>query len=219
MVPVMLAAATAAGAVNGLLIVFVRLQPFIATLATMAAYRGLTYAISGRQIYPELATSAIHDRFLLGFDDFLGRVPYAFFRPRARLRGGAIRSVVHEVRPGRLYGRRQCSRPLGFRASASVEPLSRPMRFPGFCAGLAALAARLTNDDVAGKSRHRHRIVGDRRRDRRRRQPARRRRRRDRARDRRIPYGRHFDRPQPRRRDDLRPTGLDRAHPAGGGRL
>ena len=40
-VPVMLALATAAGAVNGLLIVFVRLQPFIATLATMAAYRGV----------------------------------------------------------------------------------------------------------------------------------------------------------------------------------
>ena len=78
-IPVMLAAATAAGAVNGLLIVFARLQPFIATLATMAAYRGLTYAISGRQIYPELATSAIHDRFFLGFDNFTGRFPYAFF--------------------------------------------------------------------------------------------------------------------------------------------
>ena len=51
-VPAMLAVATAAGALNGALIVFVRLQPFIATLATMAAYRGLTYAISGRQLYP-----------------------------------------------------------------------------------------------------------------------------------------------------------------------
>jgi ribose/xylose/arabinose/galactoside ABC-type transport system permease subunit len=78
-VPAMLAAATAAGALNGLLIVFVRLQPFIATLATMAAYRGLTYAISGRQIYPELATSAIDDRLLLSFDDSVGRIPCAFF--------------------------------------------------------------------------------------------------------------------------------------------
>ena len=77
-IPVMLAAATAAGAINGLLIVFARLQPFIATLATMAAYRGLTYAISGRQIYPELATSAIHDRLLLGLDESIGRFPFAF---------------------------------------------------------------------------------------------------------------------------------------------
>jgi ribose/xylose/arabinose/galactoside ABC-type transport system permease subunit len=66
-VPLMLVAAAVAGAVNGMLIVRLRLQPFIATLATMAAYRGLTYAISGRRIFPELATQSINDGFLLGY--------------------------------------------------------------------------------------------------------------------------------------------------------
>jgi ribose/xylose/arabinose/galactoside ABC-type transport system permease subunit len=78
-VPIMLAAAMTAGAINGLLIVKARLQPFIATLATMAAYRGVTYAISGRQIFPQLATQSINDDFLLGFDDYIGHFPYAFF--------------------------------------------------------------------------------------------------------------------------------------------
>src|SRR5688500_5802630 len=40
-----LLAGSLAGAVNGVLIVYLRLQPFIATLATLAAYRGLTYTI------------------------------------------------------------------------------------------------------------------------------------------------------------------------------
>src|ERR1700676_4339840 len=78
-IPVMLAEAAAAGAGNGPPLVVVHVKPFIATLATMAGYRGLTYVISGRQIFPELATSAIQDRFLLGFDDSFGRFPYAFF--------------------------------------------------------------------------------------------------------------------------------------------
>ena len=78
-VPIMLVVAMLAGAINGLLIVYARLQPFIATLATMAAYRGVTYAISGRQIFPDLATKSIDDDFLLSFDNYVGHFPYAFF--------------------------------------------------------------------------------------------------------------------------------------------
>lgn len=55
------AAATLAGTLNGLLIVVFNLQPFVATLATLAGYRGLVYAISGRQLYPELATTPLRD--------------------------------------------------------------------------------------------------------------------------------------------------------------
>ena len=44
--PVAIVVGTLAGAINGVLIVFLKLQPFIATLA---AYRGFIYAISGRQ--------------------------------------------------------------------------------------------------------------------------------------------------------------------------
>jgi ribose/xylose/arabinose/galactoside ABC-type transport system permease subunit len=68
----------AAGLVNGLLIVRLKLQPFIATLATLVAYRGITYAISGRQINPDLTVVAIKDKFILALDGKVGQVPLAF---------------------------------------------------------------------------------------------------------------------------------------------
>ncbi len=137
-VPAMLAAATAAGAVNGLLIVVVRLQPFIATLATMAAYRGITYAISGRQIFPELATCAIEDRFVLGFDDLLGWFPYSFF-------GMAIVCVLAQfalafTKFGRdvytVGGNVEAARLSGIRVGRTII---RAYAISGFCAGLSAL--------------------------------------------------------------------------------
>jgi ribose/xylose/arabinose/galactoside ABC-type transport system permease subunit len=137
-IPIMLAAATAAGAVNGLLIVKARLQPFIATLATMAAYRGITYAISGRQIFPELATKSIADRLLTGFDDYVGHFPYAFFL----LLGVALvaQLILSTTRLGRdLYtvgGNIEAARLCGIevgRATIIAYAIS------GLCAGLAAL--------------------------------------------------------------------------------
>lgn len=67
-----------AGLVNTWLITRVRLQPFIATLATLVAYRGLTYAISGRQINPELTVVAIQDPLVRAVDGSVGKIPYAF---------------------------------------------------------------------------------------------------------------------------------------------
>lgn len=69
--PIVLAVATAAGAVNGVLIVGLRLQPFIATLATLAAYRGLVFLISGRQLVPALSTAAIEDPWILSLETYL----------------------------------------------------------------------------------------------------------------------------------------------------
>jgi ribose/xylose/arabinose/galactoside ABC-type transport system permease subunit len=66
-----LMAATLAGAVNGLLVVGLRLQPFIATLATLAAYRGLVFAISGRQRVPELSTTPITDPWITGLETYV----------------------------------------------------------------------------------------------------------------------------------------------------
>ena len=62
--------ASAAGALNGLLIVGLRLQPFIATLATLAAYRGLVFSISGRQLMPELSTTPITDHWITGLETY-----------------------------------------------------------------------------------------------------------------------------------------------------
>jgi ribose/xylose/arabinose/galactoside ABC-type transport system permease subunit len=59
-----------AGALNGVLIVFLKLQPFIVTLATLAAYRGLTYTISGRQLVPGLSTTPIRDPWITGIESY-----------------------------------------------------------------------------------------------------------------------------------------------------
>jgi ribose/xylose/arabinose/galactoside ABC-type transport system permease subunit len=58
----------ALGALNGFLIARFRLSPFIVTLAAMAVWRGATYAISGRQLNPELTVRPITDPFLIGID-------------------------------------------------------------------------------------------------------------------------------------------------------
>lgn len=65
-----LVASVLAGVLNGLLIVLFRLPPFIATLATLAAYRGLIFAISGRQLYPELASKPITDSTITAFETY-----------------------------------------------------------------------------------------------------------------------------------------------------
>ena len=68
--PAALVAGTSAGALNGVLIVSLRLQPFIATLATLAAYRGFVYAISGRQLVPGLTTTPITDPWITGIETY-----------------------------------------------------------------------------------------------------------------------------------------------------
>jgi ribose/xylose/arabinose/galactoside ABC-type transport system permease subunit len=73
-----LATGVLCGLINAFLIIRLRLQPFIATLATMIAFRGLTYAISGRQLNPNLTVIAITDPFYRSIDRSIGRVPQAF---------------------------------------------------------------------------------------------------------------------------------------------
>ena len=68
--PAALVAGTLAGVLNGVLIVFAQLQPFIATLATLAAYRGFVYAISGRQLVPGLTTTPITDPWIAGIETY-----------------------------------------------------------------------------------------------------------------------------------------------------
>lgn len=84
--PSAIAVGTLAGALNGVLIVFLRLQPFIATLATLAAYRGFIYAISGRQLVPGLTTTPITDRWILGLESYFdigGQLGLSKFAPIA----------------------------------------------------------------------------------------------------------------------------------------
>ena len=68
--PAALVVGTLAGALNGVLIVFLKLQPFIVTLATLAAFRGFTYAISGRQLVPGLTTTPITDPWIAGLETY-----------------------------------------------------------------------------------------------------------------------------------------------------
>lgn len=66
------------GLVNAFLIVKLKLQPFIATLATLVAYRGIIYGISGRQLFPETTVKAITDPIYISIDGRIGIVPYPF---------------------------------------------------------------------------------------------------------------------------------------------
>jgi ribose/xylose/arabinose/galactoside ABC-type transport system permease subunit len=70
-IPMAIAVCALAGTLNGLLVTLLKLQPFVATLATLAAYRGGVYAISGRQLYPELATQSIRDPWIRSLDAYV----------------------------------------------------------------------------------------------------------------------------------------------------
>ncbi|THD46304.1 MAG: ABC transporter permease [Bradyrhizobium sp.] len=70
-IPISVTACALAGCVNGLLVTQLKLQPFVATLATLAAFRGTVYAVSGRQLYPELATQSVKDPWIRSLEGFL----------------------------------------------------------------------------------------------------------------------------------------------------
>ncbi len=162
--PVSLVAATLAGAVNGLLIVGLRLQPFIATLATLATYRGLVFSISGRQLMPELSTTPITDRWITGLETYfdigsalgvssyirLPWFPLSFFILIAVLL--ALHILLHATRVGRdIYavgGNREAARLAGI-PTGKIIVLAYALS--GLCAGIAALLliARLTTSTEA----------------------------------------------------------------------
>src|SRR5581483_11273128 len=156
---VALAVGALAGALNGLLIVGLRLQPFIATLATLATYRGVVYAISGRQLVPGLTTTPIADPWItgletyfdiggaLGTDDFLPLpwFPLSFFVMLAML---AVLSVfLLRTKVGRdIYavgGNAEAARLAGINTGRIIL---LAYALSGLCAAVAALllVARLT---------------------------------------------------------------------------
>jgi ribose/xylose/arabinose/galactoside ABC-type transport system permease subunit len=150
--------ATLAGALNGALIVFLRLQPFIATLATLAAYRGIVFAISGRQLLPELSTTALTDSWIAGLETYfdigaalgveslrLPGLPLSFVLMLALL--VLFEVLLRATRFGRdLYaagGNPEAARLAGIDLRRIVLIC---YALSGFCAGAAALllVARLT---------------------------------------------------------------------------
>jgi len=163
-VPIAVLAATMAGALNGLMIVYLRLQPFIATLATLAAYRGLVFSISGRQLVPELSTTPITDPWITGLEDYfdigaalglsdvvrLPAFPLSFFVMCGVL--FVFQVLLHATKFGRdLYtvgGNHEAARLAGIN-TRRVTVLAYAVS--GFCAGIAALllVARLTTSTEA----------------------------------------------------------------------
>ena len=162
--PAALAATTLAGAINGLLITRLRLPPFVATLATLAAYRGGVYAISGRQLYPELGTQAIQDPWLLsaetyldvgaatGLDQLLAvpQVPLSFLIMLVVLVAAQV--MLSRTRFGldlkTVGGNPEAARLAGLRVERTIVIA---YSLSGFCAGVAAiiLVARLTTSTEA----------------------------------------------------------------------
>jgi ribose/xylose/arabinose/galactoside ABC-type transport system permease subunit len=162
--PLALAAATLAGALNGVLIVYLRLQPFIATLATLAAYRGLVFSISGRQLVPGLSTRPITDPWITGLETYfdigsalgisnyvhLPWVPLSFFVMIGLLI--ALQTLLLATRLGRdvyaVGGNQEAARLAGINTN-KITILAYAIS--GFCAGAAALllVARLTTSTEA----------------------------------------------------------------------
>ncbi|WP_188394091.1 ABC transporter permease [Mesorhizobium sp. SARCC-RB16n] len=162
--PAALAAATLAGTLNGALIVYLRLQPFIATLATLAVYRGLVYSISGRQLVRGLSTTPITDRWITDLETYydLGSAvglsrfikfpwfPLSFFVMLALL--AVFQSVLITTRFGRdIYavgGNLEAARLAGINTRRTTIAA---YAICGFCAGIAALilVARLTTSTEA----------------------------------------------------------------------
>jgi ribose/xylose/arabinose/galactoside ABC-type transport system permease subunit len=162
--PLALAVGTLAGIVNGLMVTVLRLSPFVATLASLAAYRGLVYAISGRQLVPELSTRPITDRWITGFETYfdltgmlglkgilrLPWLPLSFLILLGTLL--VFHILLSQTRFGRdLYaigGNPEAARLAGIkvgRLTVAAYAIS------GLCAGLAAilLVARLTTSTEA----------------------------------------------------------------------
>ncbi|MEO8243118.1 MAG: ABC transporter permease [bacterium] len=157
--PAALLVGTLAGLLNGALIVRLRLPPFIATLATLAAYRGLVYTISGRQLVPGLSTTPIRDPWIIGLETYydiggalglkhlikLPWLPLSFIILLVTLL--VFRFLLSGTRFGRdIYaagGNAEAARLAGInvdRVTMAAYATS------GFCAGLGALllVARLT---------------------------------------------------------------------------
>jgi ribose/xylose/arabinose/galactoside ABC-type transport system permease subunit len=163
-IPVALLVGTLAGAFNGLLIVFVRLQPFIATLATLATYRGIVYAISGRQLVPGLSTTPIRDKWITGLESYfdiggvlgLGKliqmpwVPLSFFVMLGMF--AVLQIVLLATRFGRdvftVGGNLEAARLAGINTGRIIVGA---YSIAGFCAAVAALllVARLTTSTEA----------------------------------------------------------------------
>lgn len=162
--PLALVVGTLAGVVNGLMMTVLRLSPFVATLASLAAYRGLVYAISGRQLVPELSTRPITDRWITGFETYfdltgmlglkgilrLPWLPLSFLILLGTLL--VFHILLSRTRFGRdLYaigGNPEAARLAGIKVGGlSVAAYA----ISGFCAGLAAilLVARLTTSTEA----------------------------------------------------------------------
>jgi ribose/xylose/arabinose/galactoside ABC-type transport system permease subunit len=157
--PVALVVGALAGALNGVLIVRLRLQPFIATLATLAAYRGITYSISGRQLVPGLTTTPIRDPWITGIETFLDVgswlglsrlvnlpwVPLSFFIMLAVF--AVLQVLLTATRFGRdvyaVGGNQEAARLAGIRVGRITIAA---YAIAGFCAAIAALimVARFT---------------------------------------------------------------------------
>ena len=153
-----------AGLLNGALIVFLRLQPFIATLATLAAYRGLVYAISGRQLVPGLTTTPITDRWITGIETYydvggmlgisglvnLPWIPLSFFLMLALLI--VFHVILHLTRFGRdvyaVGGNIEAARLAGINTGRVILIA---YAISGFCAAVTALilVARFTTSTEA----------------------------------------------------------------------
>jgi ribose transport system permease protein len=146
MIFVALAVATAAGLVNGLLIAYGRMAPFIATLAMMVAARGLAQKISGK------STQVVHERGItdIGQSKLLG-IPWVviIFAAVAAVGWVLLNRTTFGRRTAAIGGNVEAARLAGIsvrRTQALLYALS------GLCCGVAAII--VTAQANSGSSDH-----------------------------------------------------------------
>ena len=128
----------ALGGLNGLLIVRLRISPFIVTLAAMATWRGTTYAISGRQLHRDLSVAPITDKLLLWIDGSFGPIPRAFVY--MVLLGFAAYFVLQHTKFGRDVYSVGGNERAAYLAGINVTRVKiMAYAISGLCAGIAAL--------------------------------------------------------------------------------
>jgi ribose/xylose/arabinose/galactoside ABC-type transport system permease subunit len=164
LLPIGLAVGVLAGALNGLLIVLLKLQPFIATLATLAVYRGLVYSISGRQLVLGLTTTPITDPWISSIETYfdiggwlgLSKLTNLPWFPLSFFIMLALFAVFQTIVLATRFGRELCAVGGNFEAArlAGVNTgriVIAAYAIAGLCAAVAALilVARFTTSTEA----------------------------------------------------------------------
>ena len=125
-VPIVIAACTVLGVLNGCLVARLGLPSLAVTLGTMGAYRGLAFIIGSETGYTAFDSAYT----FIGSTKLWGTLPVSFLVFLARRDRRRLPDAPHGLRPALLCGRQQQGRRLDRRRRRGAPEDRRPMRSP-----------------------------------------------------------------------------------------